>query len=427
MNRFNFGKVWLIARREYLYNIRRRAVLFTLFVVPIFSFALTGIASSTANQSATDKGSYTQIGVVDLTPNHLMNTVPLPAPYMLIDQTSAANTLKTGSLDLYYLVPANYLTTGNLESYSRASIPVGRDDDFQQVIRQELAATSSHADPAIARRLGDPLPKVDYMRAGDTHHYSGDVLAFGSFLIPLIFGMLIFLSVNTTSQFLMSGVAEEKENRIMEVLMTSVRPSEMLWGKLIGMGALGLTQLGVWALLGIVIFSASGTLQIGDLLAQIQITPTLLFSVIAYFLLGYLFYGAIMAALGAISNSEQEGRQIAGIITMLAILPFILFFLFLTDPNGTWPIVLSMIPFTAPLAMIMRETTGAVPTLQIAASLLILLLCTILVIGFAARVFRLGMLHYSGKLRLRRLIRAMREGRTVLTTATEPAQQGGGS
>jgi len=323
---FSIGKAWLIGRREYWYNIRRRSLLFTVFVVPIFSFGLTALASSVSNQQVTDLGTYNQIGVVDQTPTHLMSASPLPKPYTLIPTADqAAASLKSGGLDLYYVLPATYLSTGSLDSYSRSSVSVGRDADFQQVIRQELAAGGS--DPLLIKRMGDPLHTVNYQKPGDPHLYNGDTLVFGSILVPLIFGMLIFLSVNTTSQFLMSGVTEEKENRIMEVLMTSARPSEMLWGKLLGMGALGLTQLIVWGILGVVIFSASGSLQLGDILAQIQITPALLISVLAYFVFGYLFYGAIMAAIGAVSNSEQEGRQVAGILTMLAILPFILFFL----------------------------------------------------------------------------------------------------
>ncbi len=167
-------------------------------------------------------------------------------------------------------------------------------------------------------------------KLGSDQVYDESVL-FSALLLPLVFGMLLFLSITTTSQFLMSGVVEEKENRMMELLMTSSRPSEMLWGKIIGLGALGLTQMIIWGVLGFAFATLQGTANLSNTLANLQVTPGLLLLMLAYFLLGYLLFGAIMAGLGASVNAEAESRQLAGIFGFVTIVPFVLFISFLNE------------------------------------------------------------------------------------------------
>lgn len=415
-------KIWLIAQREYLFNIRRRMFLFTTFILPIISIGLSALTSNFASQQIADPGSYQHIGVVDQTPTHLMSAITLPAPYQLIDTLdNAAAQLKAGTLDLYYALPANYLTTGHIDSYSRASVPLGRDDDFAKYVRQALAGNV--ADSTIIARLQDPIKNLQFRKPGDLQIYDQSVL-FSAFLVPFVFGFILFLAINTTSQYLMSGLAEEKENRMMELFVTSSRPSEMLWGKLLGMGGLGLTQLIVWAALGIVFASAQGT-NIGSTLANLQITPPMLIVTLLYFMFGYLTYGAIMAGIGVTANAEQDSRQIAGIVTLIAVAPFILIVALIGNPNGPLPVALSLFPLTAPLTMVMRMAFTPVPLPQIALSLAILIITGIGTVWVSARVFRIGMLSYGKRLGLRELFRALREGRQVITTAMPVEKTGG--
>ena len=415
-------KIWLIAQREYLFNIRRRMFLFTTFILPMISIGLSTLTSSFATHQIEDPGSYQRIGVVDQTPSHLRRAVTLPAPYQLIDSLdNAAAQLKSGTLDLYYVLPADYLTKGAIDSYSRASVPPGRDDDFAKYVRQALAGNA--ADPAIIARLQDPIKTLQFRKPGDPQIYDQSVLI-SAFLVPFVFGFILFLAINTTSQYLMSGLAEEKENRMMELFVTSARPSEMLWGKLIGMGGLGLTQLLVWAILGIVFASAQGT-NLGTTLANLQITPPMLIITLLYFAFGYLTYGAIMAGIGVTANAEQDSRQIAGIVTLIAVIPFFLIVTLLGNPNGPLPVALSMFPLTAPLMMVMRMAFSTVPLSQIALSLAILIVTGVGTVWVSARIFRIGMLSYGKRLSLRELIRALREGRQVITTAAPLEKTGG--
>jgi len=418
----SLNKIWLIAQREYLYNIRRRIFLFTTFVLPIISIGLSALASSFASQQIEDPGNYRRIGVVDQTATHLMSAVQLPAPYQLIAPDEAAAQLKAGTLELYYVLPTDYLVTGHIDSYSRASVPVGRDDDFASYVQKALAGNV--ADPNIVARLQDPIKDLHFRKLGDSQVYDESVI-YSSFLVPFIFGFILFMAINTTSQYLMSGLAEEKENRMMELFMTSSRPSEMLWGKLLGMGGLGLSQLLVWAVLALIFATFQGT-NVGNTLANLQITPAMLVVTLLYFAFGYLTYGAIMAGIGVTANAEQDSRQIAGIVTLIAVIPFFLIVTLIGNPNGPFPVAMSLFPLTAPLMMVMRMAFTTVPLEQIILSLAILVVTGIATVWVSARVFRIGMLSYGKRLSLRQLIRALREGRQVLTTVT-PVQKTGGA
>jgi ABC-2 type transport system permease protein len=238
---------------------------------------------------------------------------------------------------------------------------------------------------------------------------------FGSFFVPFIFVMLMFSAIMTTSQFVMSGLVEEKENRMMELFITSARPVEMLAGKVLGLGALGLTQLLIWGVIGLVLSSLQGTLDLGRMLGNLSIGPSYLFMLLVYFLLGYLFYGTLMGGLGALANAEQESRQYAGIISIVALLPIFFLVSYLENANGPIPVLMSMIPFTSASGMILRMSWAEVPPEQIALSVGILAVSIVGVVWVSARLMRLGMLNYGKKLNFREIIGGLVTGRRLIT------------
>ena len=143
-----------------------------------------------------------------------------------------------------------------------------------------------------------------------------------------------------------------------------------------------------------------------------------------YLVLGYFLFGAIMAGVGATVTAEQEGRQFSGLFSMVAVIPMILLVTFIDDPNGTVPVVLSIIPLTSPVSMLMRMPMTAVPVWQIVVSLVVLALTVFATVWIAARVFRLGLLMYGKRLTVREIIQAMRQGRQTLTSVAQ-AREGG--
>ncbi len=419
----NLQKIWLIAKREYTYNFRRRSFLFTAFGIPLFTIGIMVIVMGAVTNSIEDIGRYKQVGVVDQA-NILVDqankpVIDFPKPFVLMTSTQEADTaLQAKTIDGYYVVPPDFMSNAHLDSYNRPELSLneGLDARAIDVVKRALAAHVGSTD--LAARLQNPLNKLDIYRLGNPQPLQESALL-AVFFLPMIFGMLIFISITTTSQFLMSGMAEEKENRMMEMFITSARPLEMLWGKILGLGALGLTQMIVWAVIGLGFASSQGTLNLGQTLTDLQITPGTLISLFVYFILGYLMFGAIMAGVGAMVSAEQEGRQLTGMLSLFGILPIALIVTYINDPNGPIPTIMSMFPLTSPVGMILRMSWTNVSTAEILLSMAILAVSVFGMIWLAARIFRLGMLSYGRRLGIRDIVQAFREGRRSIVTVAE--------
>jgi ABC-2 type transport system permease protein len=214
----------------------------------------------------------------------------------------------------------------------------------------------------------------------------------------------------------MSGVVEEKENRLMEILATSLRPLELLWGKIVGLGALALTQVAFWLVGGILTMLLKEDAR--EFITGAAFRPGDIALIVVLFIINFLLFAAIMMGIGAAVTAEAESRQIAGFLSFLALLPIMLSVTFFSNPNGPMPLFFSFFPLTAAAAIIMRIGLTTVPMWQIVLSFVIQVISVAGVVWLAAKVFRLGMLMYGKPLTPRTLWNALREGRVMLTTAT---------
>lgn len=407
----NLHKIWLVARRELLYNIRRRSFLFTAFVVPVLSIGISVFAGTLSASQLDDIGDFKQIGIVDQA--GILSDVSaasLPKPYQVMALDAAKSALTSGALQVYFVIPPDYLRDGQAQSFSTVSLPPGLGANFTKTVKKMLAAKTGSAD--LVARLEDLTSKLIIRQPGNPQRFDDTVL-FASLFAPLIFALLQFTATITTAQFLMSSVVEEKENRVMEVLATSTRPSELLWGKLLGLGTLGIVQLAVWGLVGLLFVLTRGVDNFAVTLASLQLTPKVVAIILIYFLLGYLLNGAMLAGIGASVNAEAESRQVSSLFVLVSVIPIFLIITFISDANGPLPTFLSIFPFTSPMSMILRVTFGDVPTAQILISMAVLALTSILVMWIVARVFRLGMLTYGKRLGLRDIVRALREANPI--------------
>jgi ABC-2 type transport system permease protein len=200
-------------------------------------------------------------------------------------------------------------------------------------------------------------------------------------------------------------VAEEKENRTIELVLTSVQPWQVMAGKVLGLGALSLLQLLVWLVFG------RGLLSVGapaDGLGGSGLSADVWLWMIVLFLLGFLLFGSIMAAVGAIGASVRESGQITGFLTLPLLLPLWFAPLIAQQPNSTLSLVLSLLPITAPVTMILRLSEGAVPAWQLALSLTLLVLAVVGAMALAARLFRATTLLTGAKPTPRVIWRALR-------------------
>jgi ABC-2 type transport system permease protein len=223
--------------------------------------------------------------------------------------------------------------------------------------------------------------------------------------VSAILFFLIYISVFMYGSAVMRGVLEEKNNRIVEVIISSVRPTDLMLGKLLGLGGAGLTQYTIWGIMAVVLTAPAviGLIGLSGGLPTIPLTTIGAF--IGFFLLAYFLYGSIYAALAAPFNSDQEAQQFIMIPNMMLVLASTTWFFVFNSPNGTLAQVLSMFPFTAPLMMFMRISVQTPPAWQIALSVAILLATIWTVAFFAGRIYRVGILMYGKKPTLPEILR----------------------
>jgi ABC-2 type transport system permease protein len=417
------NKMLLVVRREYLFNLRRPAFLFAVFGVPIFTFAMWAIIFLLVGANESDVESIGTVGYVDnaaiLTDPVYPADVPLERFLAYPDEAAARQALDEKAIGAYFIIPENYLTTGRIESYSYIGLPEALRDSWKAFL---LANLTRRLDPGVEiERIQDPVNMV--IRAQDTGRTLTEANLPALIFIPLIFAFLFFMSSGTTSGFLMNGVVEEKTTRIMEILVTSVTPSQLLFGKIIGLGLLGLTQMVVWFGAGFVLIRFGQGLPA---LNGVEFPVDLMLIMLAYFLLSYFLLATLMAGLGVVAGSDQESRQYASIISLLFIIPFFLIASIIEDPNGSVALIFSLIPVTAPMTMLLRLGFSSVPTGQLIASLLILLLTAVLVAWASTRVFRWALLRYDVRTTLREILSVIRRPtRDVAVSAAHSSEEVG--
>lgn len=395
MNRHIFQVFFYELKR----NFRRRGFLFTTFGIPLIALLLlVGYRAITAAnaqnappdaaENATennDSESIKHAGYVDLSgkftdPGQLKNVLT-----RYDDETAAQAALAQGAIDVYYLISADYLETGDVTLVMpRFSINLADAGLARQLILSHIAAG---IDPDLFTRLLDPvnLREINLQRDASGQKESD----FGSdFVVAYLFAIVLLLGVFTTNGYLLQTVIEEKETRLIEILVSTMKPTELLAGKILAMGLLGLLQIGTW-LVGIIILAR---LAVGETalaaIASIQLPPDKLLVLGLYFVFGYLLFAAAYGMVSSFSSSMQEGPQYAVIFTLPAALPLYFIGLFTSTPDAPFAVGMSLFPITAPLAMVMRVILTSVPLWQIVVSLTLLVLLDIVLIWGAGRMFR---------------------------------------
>ena len=225
------------------------------------------------------------------------------------------------------------------------------------------------------------------------------------FFVPFIVGLLLSITIVIGGQYLLQGVSEEKESRILESMMCAVSAEELVVGKLVGLGSVGLTMVGSWIAMGAAL---SGPLLLS---VKLPITPALVVFMVAYFLLGYFFYASVMTGVGAITNNLREANQTAFVFTFMNFIPFYLMTTIIGHPNGGIAIGLSMFPPTAPVSMMLRLAApgSAVPAWQLALSLALMVVSGAIALKISAKVFRIGLLLYGKTPNLPEILRWVRD------------------
>lgn len=226
-------------------------------------------------------------------------------------------------------------------------------------------------------------------------------------MLPFLVTIAVMIPLFTSGSFLLQSLTQEKSSRVMEILLVSLRPRQLLSGKLLGLGALTLVQYVIWAAIGLLALVVTGR-GASQLLSGISLSANELLLVVPYALGGFTLYAGIMAGIGALSPDMESSRTWVFVISLPMMLPIYLWQPIVTSPNGPLAAALSVIPFSAPVAMLMRMTSTAVPIWQIGASLALLLITGVGMIWLMARLFRVQTLLSGESLSLRRMWSALK-------------------
>lgn len=404
--------VWLIAKREYLERVRTKAFLVMTILIPLLMVG--GIVGTAMVGRTAQSNSHITIVSPDLEVatdlqralEHGRNSkmlVSIISPPVAETRKTLDDQLADKQLDGYlWVTPAaspgdrphfTWTPRSRADIMTRSAI---KDALGAVLTREGLAHKGMRAEDVTA--LMAPV-ELDSSQAGkndnsETAFFSAYVLFFLMYFVIMLYGMNVARSI-----------IEEKTSRIFEVLLATIRPEEMMAGKVIGVGSVGLTQVGIWLITAVVLTSTSLVAHFTGTDVHVHLAATQIIFFVIYFLLGYLLYSSIAAALGAMTNSEQELQQLNMFLVMPLALCMFGLGLVITNPDGLIARIMSMTPFFAPLIMYMRISIKMPPAWEIATSIILTVLTIYAILWIASRIYRVGILMYGKKPNLPEIMR----------------------
>lgn len=391
-------KFWLVCWHEFKRHVLRKRFIFAVLSMPLFVgvIGIVGFLSVWLQYDSKAIGYIDQFGILKTSqqlekkPNDLMG----PVSIIKFDNADDAKTaLNNHEIQAYMVLSENYLDTGEVTMVSEGKTGINIGADFNKFLTLNLL---NGKDPKVITRLSEGstliIRSLDGKRELNIENWS-------FILLPIIAGLLFVIAVNVSGGYLLQAVVEEKENRTMELLVTSVSPGELMAGKIVGNLAVGLFELLIWTIFTLI------ALNILPKFIPMGEPPKIPFSyillIIGTFLPAFVMIAAAMGALGATATEMKEAQQIAGFFTIPIVIPYWFITAIMFNPNGGIAVGMSLFPLTAPLALPMRAVFTTIPTWQLVVSISLLFLLAAFALWLAGRVFRLGMLRYGKRIHLK--------------------------
>ncbi len=411
----NWKKLKLIISREYLTRIRTKGFIISTLLAPL-GLALLIFIPILITLFSPDRE---RIVIIYDETNVVAEKMMESRPDLFRTSDDSIEELRAkvanGSIEGFVFIPENAILDNQRADFFQSG---GGGMQFTAMLQNEYRAAlrEIRLDRAEAnqeiRDIITARPSLSARTITETGEDGADTSVL--FFIGYIMGFIIYAAMFAYGAIIMRGVVEEKTNRIVEVIASSVKPFELLMGKVLGVGFLGLTQFVIWAVLAsgiLAIVGPAAALFMADAnsaealaVAEQELgftIPTIGIGVwlgfIGFFLLGYLIYSSLYAAIGSAIEQESDAQQLQIPIMFLIILPILFIFQVADDPSSTLAIVTSMIPFFAPILMPVRIAIIDVPLWQIAGTVVLMIATFVLLIWLSARIYRVGILMYGKK------------------------------
>ena len=397
-------KIWLVAKSEYLKRVAKKSFLLGTLLIPILFAFIIGITIFIIDR---DKNT-NPLGYLDL------SGILLDSRNLKIDQDdrvelipfndkgSGLTALENGEIQALYIISGDYLVTRKVELYYWDEYPDrSTQNQFDDFIRNSLLPDEPDS---IQTRIIEGFDLT--LRSADGKRQFDEDVGFIVIIFPLAIAMFFFFSVMSASGYFLQAITDEKENRTMEIIITSLSPGQLMSGKTLGLIGVALTQITIWLLS--TIFAWFAAQKMFPEIQGVDLPWDILFVFILFFIPSFILIGGMMAAIGSSVTELQEGQQIAGILNLLFTFPLFLSALAFADPNSPLLVLMSFWPTTSFLTITIRWGLTVIPFWQIIISWLILVITGAITIWASARIFRVGMLQYGQRLTSKTVISSLK-------------------
>lgn len=426
------NKTFIVAKNEFMKRVRTKWFVFTTLLGPIVLVGFFGVigffsASAIENTEAT-------ILVLDETERLFDDIDGIDDDLQFRQSFDSEEDLRAsvldGAADGYLVLPAE-LIDGDVSAryYSTEGGGGNLAGDIRRYVGGAVR-TARLEDQAVSEEVYDIINAwvdLDSVRLSDEGEEEGSIVGYA--IVGGIMGFLIYMTMLIYGSVVMQGVIQEKMNRVVEIVVSSVSPFQLLMGKVLGIGSMGLVQMTFWAglmaagtmLSGTVVsmFIDPASLELPDAASQQEVLDAVGFSMpefgpevfiffVIYFLLGYLLYATLFAGIGSSVEQQQDAQSLMLPVMMPIIISIVFITAIIEAPNSTLAVVLSLIPFTAPIPMVVRIAMVDVPLWQLALSISLLAGTFVGAVWVSSRIYRIGILSYGKKPSLKEIIKWMR-------------------
>ncbi len=430
------SKMWVIIKREYAQVVKKKSFIVGIILTPLFMVAITVLPAMLASKQSDDTH---EMAIIDLDDKGVGEKFAESLNQYTLDDDLPAYEVT----DIYNINPDDTLKLAEQRSFLDSLV---RDKQLKSYLIINYKAEENDSIVLVAKsfgfrnnsrfekRMSDILSgirldntevnlEVDSIlnltrRIDLSQQAPGGIERdfMTMYMGGIIFVMIIFMTIITYGQVLMRSIIEEKNSRIIEVMISSVSPFQLMAGKIIGLGLANLTQVGIWIVIGLGIYSFRGDLNISADVAATMFNPVFLTFFLAYLLIGYIMYSTLFALIGSIVNTDKEAQNFIFPITMCLILPVMTAMYIIQEPDSAITVTMSLIPLFTPTMMILRMNfigvdafTFANPIiLEATIGIVITSLTTLLIIWLTSKIFRIGILMYGKRPTLPEIFKWMR-------------------
>ncbi|MBN1359323.1 MAG: ABC transporter permease [Sedimentisphaerales bacterium] len=419
-------KILKVAQREYVETVKTKTFLISLLFLPIIIGGVIVVSSWISRDEGGPRNPL-DVGVTCPAPQlyekvqaafREHNEAHAASPLVLAEVKSADDPqaieeqgkrrLREGTLDAYVVLDDDVLAgSGGVRIYTHKPKPAQMEAiwTIESLLRKAVVDTRCEARgldrELLARIRNVSIQQVELGSEAGQEQVQGQGQRVARMMVPFAFMYLIFIGIAGTGQHLLSSIIEEKNSRIIEVLLSAISPIQLMAGKIVGLAGIGLTVTTLWGAGAYVAARSRGI--------DIAITPDLVVFFLVYYILGFTLFSAILAGVGSVCNTVKETQSLMMPVMLLFIIPLISWFKLAQDPNGTLAHALSFLPPATPMVMMLRLSTGAgIAMTETIGTIVLLAVSVLAAVWAAAKIFRTGVLMYGKRPGLREVMRCLK-------------------